>query len=539
MNLTNHLRRGLLAVVAAASVVGGVGGVARAAAATPLSAATVATHAPSPDGAALATVTAPSRPRSPSATPRNTAVKLTWLRPSSNGGATINKYRVQRATSKTGPWKTIAKPTVRRYRATGLTNGTRYYFRVAAHNAVGWSTPSKVLSAVPRTVPTAPRSPTATPGNTTVKLTWTRPSSNGGATIDKYRVQRATSSNGPWTIIATPTTRSHTAAGLTNGTRYYFRVRARNAAGWGQASTVVTAVPRTVPSAPQSLVAIPGNSSVTLSWKPPANTGGAEIKKYRVQVPSFGTWYDIATPTSPSYTANGLFNGTPYTYRVLAYNDAGWGTPSPEVQAVPFTTPAAPMKLTATSGKDWINLTWSPPLGDGGRPVQSYLLYRSASLNGPYSQVKNTPNLSYLDPGLAPGTAYYYKVFACNVAGCGPQSNIVYANVPTLPTQPATCKATQLYGKGSDWVRVEWTPPLNNGGAPILNYSIQIKNLAWSVVYASPQPPGSATSWDIYMPADTGSDVQNGKYYYAWFLEAQNAAGVGPSCASGWLVMEP
>jgi predicted phage tail protein len=118
----------------------------------------------------LATVAAPTAPRSPTATPRNAKVRLAWLAPTSNGGAAINKYRVQRAASATGPWKTIAKPTVRRYRAGGLANGKRYYFRVAAHNAAGWSTPSKVVSAVPRTVPTAPVSPVATPGNTSAKL---------------------------------------------------------------------------------------------------------------------------------------------------------------------------------------------------------------------------------------------------------------------------------------------------------------------------------------------------------------------------------
>src|SRR5919106_1258561 len=132
MNLTNLLRRGLAVVVAAASVVGGVGGTIRAGntpATSPpaLSAATAtAASAPTSDGT-LAAVTAPSRPRSPTATPRNHAVKLSWLAPSSNGGAKINTYRVQRATSATGKWRTIAKPTVRRYRAVGLTNGKRYY----------------------------------------------------------------------------------------------------------------------------------------------------------------------------------------------------------------------------------------------------------------------------------------------------------------------------------------------------------------------------------------------------------------------------
>jgi hypothetical protein len=153
MNVKNLTRRALVAVAVATSL---------AAAGHAEANSTVPTHSQRFD-TVLATAISPTAPRSPIAKPANTAVKLAWLAPSSNGGASINGYRVQRATSKSGPWKTIAKPTVRRYRAGGLKNGVRYYFRVAAHNAAGWSAPGKVVSAVPRTVPSPPRSPTATP----------------------------------------------------------------------------------------------------------------------------------------------------------------------------------------------------------------------------------------------------------------------------------------------------------------------------------------------------------------------------------------
>jgi predicted phage tail protein len=539
VNLTNHLRRSVVAAAVATTVIGGVAGTTHADTAptmTPVTVLTAPADASTPSGT-LAALTAPTAPRSLTATARNAQVKLAWLAPASNGGATINKYRVQRARAG-GPWKTIAYPTTRHYTATGLTNGIKYYFRVVAHNAAGWGPSSTAVKAIPRTVPTVPRSPTAKPGNTTVKLAWLAPSSNGGAAINKYAVQRSMSTGGPWKTVAYPTTRSHTAKGLTNGTKYYVRIRAHNTAGWSKPSTVVTAVPYTVPSAPLSPVATPGNSTVTLTWLAPSSDGGAAID-YTVQTPNSGVWTDIASTTGLTYTATNLWNGTPYTFRVVAHNTAGFGAPSTAVQAVPFTSPAAPLNLTATSGKDWINLTWNPPLGDGGRPVQGYWIYRATNLNGPYGQIKYTQNRSYLEPGLAPGTAHYYKVYACNVAGCGPQSNIVSANVPTLPSQPASCHATQLYGKGSDWVHVEWTPPSNSGGAPILNYSIRVTDFGiQATVYKTTQPAGNATATDISMPADTGASEQSGKYYYSVWVEAKNAAGVGPSCADS-LVMEP
>jgi len=245
-------------------------------------------------------------------------------------------------------------------------------------------------------------------------------------------------------------------------------------------------------------------------------------------------WADIASTTGLTYTDPGLWNGTPYDFRVVAHNVAGLGAPSTVVQAVPFTSPGAPMKLTATSGKDWINLTWNPPLGDGGRPVQGYWIYRSTSLNGTYSSIKYTQTLSYLETPLAPGTAYFYYVMACNVAGCGTPSNKVSANVPTLPSKPGACQATQLYGPGSDWLRVQWTLPVNNGGAPILDYSVQIGDWDFSPVYKSAQPLPNPTVTDIYLPLSTGgyySDLDKA-YYYNVRVAARNAAGVGQWCVA-------
>jgi predicted phage tail protein len=429
MNLTNHLRRGLLVAAAAASVVAAVGGTARAdsaAAATPLSAAAVAAaHAPTPDGAALAAVTAPGAPRAPIATPRSTAVRLTWAAPSSNGRATVNKYRVQRATSAKGPWKTIAKPTVRRYRAGGLKNGTRYYFRVAAHNTAGWSTPSKAVSAVPRTVPTAPLSPTATPGNGTVKLAWAAPSSNGGATINKYAVQRATSATGPWTTIATPTVRSHTVGGLTNGTRHHFRIRAHNRAGYGPASTVVSAVPRTVPTAPKSPTATPGNGTVKLTWQHPSSTGGATIDKYAVQWASSaaGPWVHVDDTIGTTYTATGINNGTANNFRIRAHNAAGWSAPSAVVDTPVFAPgpPSAPLACSASQvgifGTHSMWLGWQPPLTDGGSAITGYVV----ELNGPLSLGVSLPTspLQYQKDNLTPGN-YVVRVATVNLVGKSP-----------------------------------------------------------------------------------------------------------------------
>ena len=80
---------------------------------------------------------------------------------------------------------------------TGLTNGTTYYYTVAAVNAVGTSPQSNEASATPQaTAPSAPTGLVASGGDGKVALSWTVPNSDGGSPITGYNVYRGTSPGG-------------------------------------------------------------------------------------------------------------------------------------------------------------------------------------------------------------------------------------------------------------------------------------------------------------------------------------------------------
>ncbi len=86
---------------------------------------------------------------------------------------------------------------------------------------------------------TMPAGLAAAGGTGEIALTW---SPVAGAT--RYKVQRATSSNGTYTVAATPTVASFTDTGLTNGTTYFYKVSAE-LCGMESASTApVSATPR-------------------------------------------------------------------------------------------------------------------------------------------------------------------------------------------------------------------------------------------------------------------------------------------------------
>ena len=79
------------------------------------------------------------------------------------------------------------------YTIDGLTEGQMYYVHISAQNEVGWSTPSIVMSAIPRGQPDVPLIANASippaSGSTALDVTWLPPSTDGGDTISGYEVE--------------------------------------------------------------------------------------------------------------------------------------------------------------------------------------------------------------------------------------------------------------------------------------------------------------------------------------------------------------
>ena len=187
--------------------------------------------------------TVPAAPTNLTAAAGNTQVALSW---SAAAGAT--SYNIYRSTTSGTEVKIATNPatiTTTSYIDTGLTNGTTYYYKVTAVNSAGESGLSGEVSAKPvLTVPAAPTNLTAAAGNTQVALSW---SAATGAT--SYNIYRSTTSGTEVKIATNPvtiTTASYTDTGLTNGTRYYYKVTAVNSAGESGLSSEVSATPTAV-----------------------------------------------------------------------------------------------------------------------------------------------------------------------------------------------------------------------------------------------------------------------------------------------------
>ena len=181
-----------------------------------------------------------------SVTAGDASLTFTW-NAITHGG---DNYRIYWGTDSTfATASTMTGTTLTTYTATGLTNGTTYYFRVAGWNnsavpdqiaTTDWST---TASGVPGAA-SAPTSVVATSGRSGMSVSWTAPSSNGGSAITDYLVQYATTSGGAYTTFSdgTSTTTSATITGLTAGSTYYVRVAAVNALTTGTYSAETSGV---------------------------------------------------------------------------------------------------------------------------------------------------------------------------------------------------------------------------------------------------------------------------------------------------------
>ena len=391
----------------------------------------------------------PAAPTLSSATAGNTSVTLAWTAPSVNGGLTISGYNVYMGTTSGGESPTplnggtpLSSSTLT-YTATSLTNGTAYFFKVAAVNLAGQSPLSSEKSATPGAVPGSPVITTATAGNTSVQLTWTVPIAGGTATSGYY-IYRGTSAGGESATAlnsSAVTTTTYSATGLTNGTTYYFVVKAKNSIGLSLASNEVSALPATVPGSPTLKSAVAGNTQVTLTWTAPTNIGGSLITGYNVFMGTTSggqsaTPLNGLTPlssTTLTYTATALTNSTTYYFTVKALNVVGSSPASAQLSAKPANVPGAPNSptaTTATSGSG-VRLTWTTPTSNGGSSVTSYVVYRSTTSGNEVSFVtvtcsSNTCNYSNSTSTVS-GTTYYYKIAAVNSIGTGPQSTEVSA----------------------------------------------------------------------------------------------------------------
>jgi predicted phage tail protein len=192
-------------------------------------------------------------------------------------------------------------------------------------------------------------------GSHSVVLNWTQSITTSPAIVGN-KIYRGTAS-GNETLLYTSSTPivTYTDGPFSAGATYYYRITAVNANGESGYSNEVSAAVPTPPAAPSvlslTLLSVPGNHSVVLTWVQSSTTIPAITGNNVYRGTSSGNEVLVYSSNSPiaTFTDGPYSDSATYFYRVTAVNSNGESSYSNEAsQAVPA-VPASPSNLAATA----------------------------------------------------------------------------------------------------------------------------------------------------------------------------------------------
>ena len=268
-------------------------------------------------------------------------------------------------------------------------------------------------------------------------LTWIDTSNNETS----FTIQRALTSAGPWTNLATVPANTTTYAdqiGRLDGAYFYqvvatntvgdttlanFPVESANSPASNMASVgLIASVP---PANPTNLTAsLLAGPQVLLSWLDNADTESSFIIERSDNGGAFAMLTTVPTNNSTgkvSYTDTTVTAGITYDYRVAAINAAGISAYSNTATAIVPTPPAAPSGVVAAamiSSNRYarVTLTWM----DIATDETAYVIERAtdAAFTTNFMSVQVGANsTSYQTGNITRNTPFYFRIRAINGAG--------------------------------------------------------------------------------------------------------------------------
>jgi parallel beta-helix repeat protein len=267
----------------------------------------------------------------------------------------------------------------------------------------------------------------ANTGDSFINIQWTAPTAAGNFPVIKYEVYRNTTAGGIVYYDEVWSVNSFNDTSVINGLSYTYKIKAVNLVGSGPFSEEITAVPRSVPGAPQNIVAGADISEMILTWSPPLKKGGSVITGYRIYRGTEPSNLTFLTGIGPvvGYTDIEVLKGTTYYYQVSSVNALGEGPRSAEVSDQMPDVPTPPLNLTARKYEGIITLTWDAPANNGGIPITGYRIHKSSGILEEALILKLNDVHRYIDSNLTEGNIYTYKVLAENALGEGALSEAV------------------------------------------------------------------------------------------------------------------
>ena len=192
------------------------------------------------------------------------------------------------------------------------------------------------------------------------------------------------------------------------------------------------------------------------------------------------------------------------------------------------TVPGAPTLLSAfgtAHDENRIYLSWDAPSSDGGAAITGYRVEVSENGSTWTDLAANTDDTTtrHTHTGLTARSTRHYRVSAINSVGTGPGSNTATGTTGSAlpvytPGAPTGLTAT---ANGQTQIDLSWSGPINDGGAAITGYHIEVSadHSSWSDLVAD-------TGHTVTSYSQTGLTAGSTRHYR---VSAINSAGTGPA----------
>jgi hypothetical protein len=261
-----------------------------------------------------------------------------------------------------------------------------------------------------------------------------------------------------------------------------YSISAENEVGKVEANFVVRVLD--VPMPPEKLtVAEISSYSCKLEWKAPKDDGNVPITGYYIEKLDLkrGTYIRLDKTSLTEHYIEKLTKGEKYQFRVIAENKIGLSEPCEMDEPVEakgkYDLPGPPgIPEISNISKHGCELDWEKPLKDGGTTILGYFVERKSGSTWIRINDKPIKGLSTQIDDLSTGSEYIFRVSAVNSEGEGPFSKnsefVVAKNPYSKPDAPIDVDV-QNVTKSS--CLLTWSPPLNNGGQPIVRYHVEMR----------------------------------------------------------------
>ncbi|XP_050933669.1 myosin-binding protein C, slow-type isoform X8 [Lates calcarifer] len=355
-------------------------------------------------------------------------------------------------------------------------------YKIVLQNEAGEATASVKIKVVD--IPDPPEAPLVpVVGGDWCSMSWEPPKYDGGSPILGYFVERKKKQSSRWMRLNFDLIKETTfePKKMIEGVPYEVRIFAVNAIGVSKPSEPSKAfIPLAVTSEPTMLVVDDiTDNTVTVKWRPPETIGAAGLDGYLVEycIEGSNDWIisNKELTEKTKYTITGLTPGCKILVRVKAINAAGASAPRTLQHSILVKEVIEPPKIRVPRH---LKQTYTRRVGEAvnlvvpflGKPRPKVMWLKDGKPIEPsHVSIRNTDCDSIIFIRKAERShsgKYEMTVQVENHM----DTAIIDIQIVDLPGPPQCVTIEDVWGGN---VALVWTPPKDNGNAPITGYTIQ------------------------------------------------------------------